>query len=149
MKAPFSSKAMSFSLSKVVPTQTDAMLPAVQEFNSLSSRNLPKYQRAKHRDGVRRGAIKMPGGFSCRVEPGHRPALAQDLGLFVGGETAKCIGDGADQRISEKRRLGDGARPVGFRRLQRVSRRQAITARRVEPRGIAGGSGIECIDRLA
>ena len=140
---------MSFSLSKVVPKQTDAMLPAVQESNSLSSRNLSKYQRAKHRNGIRCGAIKMPGGFSCRVEPGHRPALAQDLRLFVGGETAECIGDGADQGIGEKRRLGDRARPVRFRRPQFARRRQSVAARRVESRSIAGGSGIECVDRLA
>jgi hypothetical protein len=124
------------------------MLSPVQEIHSLSSRDLPENQSAKHRYRIRRGAVKMPGGLSRGVEAGHRPLLAQDFRLCVGRKAAEGIGDRADQRIGEEGRRGDGARPVRFRRLQFARRREAIAARGIEARGITRRRRIEGIDRL-
>ena len=41
---------------------------AVIEMAACSSRDLPKNQRAQHRNGIRRGAVKMSGGFSRRIK---------------------------------------------------------------------------------
>jgi hypothetical protein len=42
------------------------MLPRPQKRDSLSSGDLSKNQRTQHRDGIRRDAVKIPGGFSGR-----------------------------------------------------------------------------------
>ena len=93
------------------------MLRGLQEVDGLSSRNLSKNQRAEHRNGIRRCAVKMPRSLSRGVKAWYRPLLTQDFRLFIGGETAECIGDGADQGIGEIWRFRDRSRPIRFRRL--------------------------------
>src|SRR6266581_2930379 len=84
---------------KPVPTLPDHALArtGVHEVDSLSACNFSKNQGAKHRNRIRRGSVKMPGDLSRGVEARHRPTLAQDFRFLIGGETAKCVGDGADQ----------------------------------------------------
>src|ERR1700754_5264386 len=113
MKAPLLSETMAV-VSLIVARAT--MLPRLQKLDSLSSGDLPKNQRTQHRDGIRRGAVKMPGSFSGCIKTVHRAVVGQHLSLFVSGQTAECIGDRADQRIGPKRRLGERPRPVRFRR---------------------------------
>lgn len=120
------------------------MLSGVQKVDSLSSGNFSKDQSAEHRNGIRRGTVEMPGGFSRGIKTAHRPALAQDFRPFVGRKAAECISDGADQGIGQKRRLCDRARPVRFWRLQFGSGRQPIATRRIEARNVAGSRGVEC-----
>src|SRR6266700_7744814 len=79
----------------------------VHEVDSLSACNFSKNQGAKHRNRIRRSSVKMPGDLSRGVEARHRPTLTQDFRFLSGGETAKCVGDGADQGVCEIWRLRD------------------------------------------
>jgi hypothetical protein len=88
------------------------MLSGLQEVDSLSPGDFSKDQSAEHCNGVRRRTVKVPGGFSRRVKAGHRPHIAQDFCLPVGGETTECISNRADQGICQKRWLGDRPRPL-------------------------------------
>src|SRR5712675_2973339 len=109
MKAPLSSETMVVSPCLLVLVRT-----GVHEVDSLSACNFSKNQGAKHRNRIRRSSVKMPGDLSRGVEARHRSTLAQDFRFLIGGETTKCVGDGADQGVCEIWRLRDGSGQFDF-----------------------------------
>ena len=84
-----------------------------------------EHEGAQHRDRVRRGAVEMPGDLAGGIEAGNRRAAAQHPRAVVGRNPAERVGDGADQRIGQERRLEDRPRPVRLRRLKLAASRQA------------------------
>ena len=62
----FSAASAVFDLTINIARAT--MLPRLQKLDSLSSGDFSKHQRAEHRDGVRRRAVKVSGGFARGVK---------------------------------------------------------------------------------
>ena len=85
-----------------------------------------EHERAQHRHRVRRGAVEVPGDLAGGVEAGDRLTAAVHAGARVGRQPAEGVGDGADHRPGEERRLDDSARPVRFRRRERRRRGEAV-----------------------
>ena len=103
----------------------------LQEADSLATGYSSENQRAQHGDRIWRRAVEMPGGFARGIQATQRPVRAEDFGLLIGGEPAESIGETADERVSEIRRLFDPPRPIRLGRRQSV-RREPVAARRIE-----------------
>src|SRR5579883_1147803 len=123
-------------------------LSSLKVGNRLDTGNAAEHERAQNRYRVRGGSVKVTGNFAGRKETGKRTVVAEHLSLGVGGKAAERVGDGADQGIGEKRRFGDGARPVRLWRMKRPACRQPVTSRCVEPRRVAGCRRVVARDGL-
>ena len=100
----------------------DSLRP--QARHRLPPRDPAEHERAQHRHRVRRGAVEVPGDLAGGVEARDRRAAAEHARAGVGRKPAEGVGDGADDRPGEERRLDDGARPVRFRRRERRATRR-------------------------
>ena len=86
--------------------------------------------------------VEVPGDLAGRIEAGNGRAARSTRARVVGRESAEGVGDSADQRPGEERRIAIARAQFDFGGASVRVGREPVAARGVETRGIAGAGGV-------